>query len=66
MQLTVTTHKDQDFEAFTVLPYVRETLNIASNIIDVKSMHAVLDPVKYSYGGIEMIHGQDVYHAIRR
>ena len=28
VQLTVTPHKDQDFEAFTVCPYVRETLNI--------------------------------------
>ena len=41
------------------------------NIIDVKSMQetyprlAVLDPVKYSYGKVEMILGQDVYHAIR-
>ena len=26
---------------------------------------AVLDPVRYSYGEIEMILGQDVYHAIR-
>ena len=26
---------------------------------------AVLDPVRYSYGNIEMILGQDVYHAIR-
>ena len=70
-QLTVTPHKDQDFEAFTVRPYVRETLNVGSDIIDVKSMQetyphlAVLDPVKYSYGEIEMILGQDVYHAIR-
>ena len=70
-QLTVTPHKDLDFEAFTVRPYVRETLNVGSDIIDVKSMQetyphlAVLDPVKYSYGNIEMIPGQDVYHAIR-
>ena len=60
VQLTVTPHKDQDFEAFTVRPYVRETLNVGSDIIDVKSMletypHlAVLDPVRYSYGEIEM------------
>ena len=26
---------------------------------------AVLDPVRYNYGEIEMILGQDVYHAIR-
>ena len=71
VQLTVTPHKDQDFEAFTVRPYVRETLNVGSDIIDVKSMQetyphlAVLNPVRYSYGEIEMILGQDVYHAIR-
>ena len=71
VQLTVTPHKDQDFEAFTVRPYVRETLNVGSDIIDVKSVQenyphlAVLDPVRYSYGEIEMILGQDVYHAIR-
>ena len=67
----LTPHKDQDFEAFTVRPYVRETLNVGSDFIDVKSMQetythlAVLDPVNYSYGNIEMILGQDVYHAIR-
>ena len=70
VQLTVTPHKDHDFEAFTVCPYVRETLNVGSDIIIVKSMQetyphlAVLDPVNYSYGNIEMILGQDVYHAI--
>ena len=71
VQLTVTPYKDQDFLAFTVHPYVRETLNVGSDIIDVKSMQepyphlAVLDPLKYSYGNIEMILGQAVYHAIR-
>ena len=71
VQLTLTPHKDQDFEAFTVRPYVRETLNVGSEIIDVKSKQetyphlAVLDPVKYSYGNIEKILGKDVYHAIR-
>ena len=70
VQLAVTPHKDHDFEAFTVRPYVRETLNVGSVIIEVKSMQeiyphlAVLYPVKYSYGNIEMILGQDVYHAI--
>ena len=70
IQLTVTPHKDQDFEAFTVRPYMRETLNVGSDIIDVISMRvtypnlAVLDPIKYSYGNIEMILGQDICHAI--
>ena len=67
----MTPYKDQDFEAFTVRPSVRETLNVGSDLIDVKSMQetyphlAVLDTVKCSYGNIEMILGQDVYHAIR-
>ena len=34
-------HEDQDFEAFTVRPYVRETLNVGSDIIDVKSMQEI-------------------------
>ena len=37
-QLTVTPHEDQDFEAFTLRPYVTETLNVGSDIIGVKSM----------------------------
>ena len=71
VQLTVTLHKDQDIKAFTVRPYVREILDVGSNIIDVKSMQeiyphlAVLDPVRYSYGDTGMILGQDVYHSIR-
>ena len=31
VQLTVTPHKDQDSEAFTVRPYVRETFNVGSD-----------------------------------
>ena len=60
VQLTVTPHKDQDFEAFTGRANVRGTLNVGSEIIDDKSMQetfshlAVLDPVKYSYGNIEI------------
>ena len=70
LQLTVTPHKDEDFEAFTVRPYIWETLNVCSDIIDVKSMLstyprlAVLDLVSYSCGKIEMILREDVYHAI--
>ena len=71
VKLTVTPHKNQKFEAFTVSPYVRETLNVGSDIIDVKLIQetyphlAVLNPVRHSYRDIEMILGQDVYHAIR-
>ena len=65
-QLTVTPHKDQDFEHITVRPYVMETKNVGSGIIDVTYMQknyphlVVLDTVKYSYGYIDMILGQDV------
>ena len=71
VQPTVTSHNDQDSKAFTVHPYLREILNVGSNIIDVKSMQeayphlAVLDPVRYSYGDIEMRLGLDAYHVIR-
>ena len=41
VQLTVTSHEDQDFDAFTVRPYVRELLNVGSDIIDVKSMQEI-------------------------
>ena len=70
VHLTVTPQKDQGFEAFTVRSYVRETINVNSDIIDVKSMQetyphpVVLDPVRYSCGNLEMILGEDVYHAI--
>ena len=54
--LTVTPYKDKNFQAFTVRPYVRENLNVGSDIIDVKSMqenhpHLAAD--------------QDFYHVIR-
>ena len=60
VQLTVTTEKDQDFEAFTVRAYVRE-----SYVPETYQHLASIDPVRYSYGDIEMILEQDVYHAIR-
>ena len=70
IQLAVAPHKDQDFEASTVRPYLRETSTVGSSILDVKPMQetyqhlVVQDPVRYSYGDTEMILGQDFYHAI--
>ena len=61
----------QDFEPFAIKPFVKESLNVGSDIINVQALQqsyphlAVLDPVTYSYKDIEMILGQDVYHAIR-
>ena len=61
----------QDFEPFTINPFVKESLNVGSDITNVQALKetyshlAVLDPVAYSYRDIEMILGQDFYHAIR-
>ena len=71
VEVTVKPREQQDFEPFTVNPFVKESLNVGSDIINVQALQetyphlAVLDPVTYSYKDIEMILGQDVYHAIR-
>ena len=71
VEVTAQPREHQDFESFTINPFVKESLNFSSNIINVKVLQdtyphlAVLDPVTYSYKDIEMILGQDVYHAIR-
>ena len=72
-EVTVKPREHQDFEPFTINPFVKESLNVGSDILKVQALqetyphftHAVLDPVTYSYKDIEMIPGQDVYHAIR-
>ena len=71
VEVTVKPREHQDFEPFTINPFVKESLNVGSDIINVQTLQetyphlAVLDPVTYSYKDIEMILGQDVYHAIR-
>ena len=71
VEVTVKPREHQDFEPFTIKPFIKENLNVGSDIINVKALQetyphlAVLDPVTYSYKDIEMILGQDVYHAIR-
>ena len=71
VEVTVKPREHQDFEPFTINPFVKESLNVGSDIINVQALQetyphlAVLDPVTYSYKDIEMILGQDVYHAIR-
>ena len=68
--MTAKPHNGQGCEAFTVIPCVRETLEVGSNIIDIMSMQeiyahlAVLDLVSYSSGDIETTPGQDVYFGI--
>ena len=69
VEWTLLPHKNQNFEAFTVRPYVSETLNIGSDIIDIIEVHARRLPTsgspRSSYGEVEMIIGQHIYHAIR-
>ena len=69
--VTVKPLGDNTCESFDVSPYIRDTLNVGSDIINVPQLQetypylSVLDPVQYSYSNVEMILGQDVYHAIR-
>ena len=71
VELIVTPCDNQAFEPFKVSPYVKEDLNVTADVINFKALQethphlAVLDPVTYCYGNIEMILEQDVYHAIR-
>ena len=71
VELIVTPRDNQAFEPFKVRPYVKKDLNVGADVINIKALQetyphlAVLDPVTYFYGNIEMILGQDVYHAIR-
>ena len=72
VELIVTPHDNQAFEPFKVSPYVKQDLNVGADVINIKALQetyphlAVLEPVTYCYGNIEMIIGQDVYHAIRQ
>ena len=71
VEVTVKPRGHQDFEPFTINTFVKESLNVGCDIINVQALQetyphlAVLDPVTYSYKDIEMILGQDVYHVIR-
>ena len=71
VELIVTPRDNQTFKSFKISPYSKEDLNVGVNVINIKELQetyphlAVLDPVTYCYGNIEMILGQDVYHAIR-
>ena len=71
VELIVTPRDDQAFEPFKVSPYAKENLNVGADVINIKALQetypqlAVLDPVTYCYGNIEMMLGQDVYHALR-
>ena len=64
-------HSDGTCESFVIRPYVRKELNVGDDYIDVnelKRQYPHLDPIpltEYRYGEVEMILGQDVFHAIR-
>ena len=66
VELFVTPRDNQPFVPFKISPYVKEDLNVGADIINIKALQetyphlAVLDPVTYCYGNIEMILGQDV------
>ena len=70
IELMLTPRDNQAFEPIKVSPYVKEDLNVATDVVNIKALQetyphlAVLDPVAYRYGNIEVILGQDVYHAI--
>ena len=58
-------------ETFQLEPYLKEDLNVGSDVIDVVSLQAKyphlqpLKPLRYSYAEVELIIGQDAFHAIR-
>ena len=64
-------HSGGSCSAFNVKPYVRKTLHVGNDVIDVDSLKTIyphLEPIAlktYSYGDVEMILGQDVFHSIR-
>ena len=64
-------HSGGSCPTFDVKPYVRKNLHVGNDVIDVdqlKQQYPHLEPValsKYSYGDVEMILGQDVFHSIR-
>ena len=55
VEVTVKPREHQDFEPFIVNPFVKESLSVGSDIINVQALQetyphsAVLDPVTYSY-----------------
>ena len=56
--------------SFVVKPYVTEEVNVGTELIDVESLEVLYPhfepiPLKYNYGDVEMILGQEVFHCIR-
>ena len=65
-------HAGGSCPAFVVKPYVRKDLNVGTEVFDVESsevQYSHLEPIlpkKYSYGVVEMILCQDMFHCIRQ
>ena len=64
-------HSGGSCSTFVVKPFVRKDLNIGTDFVNVDSLkvqYPHLEPIplkSYSYGEVEMILGQDVFHSIR-
>ena len=64
-------HSGGSCSSFAIKPYVRDDLQVGTDVIDVESLKTVyphLEPIplkKYSYADVDMILGQDVFHFIR-
>ena len=58
-------------ESFDIELFLKKYLHVGSDVIDVASLQEVyphlqpLKPLRYSYAKVEMIIGQDAFHAIR-
>ena len=62
-------HSSGSCPSFVGKPYVRKELNAGTGVIDFESLEVLyphLEPIllKYSYGDVEMILRQDVFHCI--
>ena len=64
-------HSSGSRPASVVKPYVRKDLNVETEVKDVESLQVQyphLEPIslkRYSYGDVEMILGQDLFHCVR-
>ena len=71
VQVKLTPIGENTCSPFELLPYVKENLRVGSDKIDINALQdkyphlSVLPPKSYDYANVEMILGQDAYHAIR-
>ena len=71
VQVKLTPIGENTCSSFELLPYVKENLRVGSDKIDIVALQykyphlSVLLPKSYDYANVDMILGQDAYHAIR-